>query len=199
MNENWKAIPGYEGLYEVSDLGNVKALPKIQKVRKGIYANMPERIKKPKALVNGYIRAGLTLNNKAKHLFIHRLVMFAFHGVPEKNTVVDHINGIKTDNKLSNLRYCTNRQNCTYAREKRVSTSKYVGVFKMKGNRIRKYRASIQVNKIMICLGYYATEIEAHNEYQRALKIAVSNNENDITKLIGKVEKARTYFNTLSL
>ena len=96
--ERWKAIEGYEGLYEVSDMGNVKSL------RKG-------RNLKPCNNGNGYMVINLRLNGKSKTTFVHRLVCGAFHGKHVEGLFVNHKNGVRDDNRVSNLEWVTQQEN----------------------------------------------------------------------------------------
>lgn len=102
MNEIWKDIKGYEGLYQVSNLGNVKSLCN-NKTRK-------EKILKPKQR-KGYLYVGLCKNGKVKQYLVHRLV--AEHFIPNPNNLpqIDHINTNKTDNRVENLRWVTQKEN----------------------------------------------------------------------------------------
>jgi hypothetical protein len=110
MSENWLPIFGYETLYAVSDTGRVKRLCRQTKNRNGLIT-LPERFNKP-SLSRGYLRVSLWSENVGKVHLIHRLVMAAFCGPSDLS--VDHINGDKTDNRLSNLRYCTLAENTLY-------------------------------------------------------------------------------------
>ena len=100
--EIWKDVPGHEGLYQVSNLGRVKSL------RFG-----KERILKPTPDKDGYYQVDLWKGGEGKTNKIHRLVMLAFFG--ESDLEVNHINGIKTDNRLENLEYCTPSENIQHA------------------------------------------------------------------------------------
>lgn len=107
-NEIWKSISGYEGMYEVSDLGNLRSLER--------QVNHPRKVsctRKPRpcqlvTIKGGYYQVRLHKNGVERRFLIHRLVMYSFRGV--KLLHVDHINGIRTDNRLLNLRYCTMRK-----------------------------------------------------------------------------------------
>lgn len=70
-----------------------------------------ERILKPFINIHGYVRANLQKNNKRKNYSVHRLVAIAFIENPNKLPVVNHINGIKTDNRVENLEWCTTKEN----------------------------------------------------------------------------------------
>lgn len=103
MNEVWKDIAGYEGLYMVSNLGRVKSLPR---------ATTKGQIIKPYISThNGYCYASLSKNNKRTSKRIHGLVMKAFVGMPENGMVIDHIDGDKTNNRLDNLEYVSLSEN----------------------------------------------------------------------------------------
>lgn len=150
--EIWKDIPSFEGAYQISDLGNIRSF----KYKK-------ERILKPSICRTGYLRLSLHINKKCIYRDIHRLVMLTFHG--ESDLQVDHINGIKTDNRLINLRYATPRENITNFVN--LQYSKYVGVNAVK--ELNKWKASIFINKINYHLGTFSSPLIAHNVYQNAL------------------------------
>ena len=103
MNEIWKPIRDYEGLYEVSNLGRIKRL--------GNDKNRKEKILKPYKNKLGYLRVTLSKDNKVKYMFIHRLVAIAFIPNPENKPCIDHINAIPSDNRVENLRWATYKEN----------------------------------------------------------------------------------------
>lgn len=104
--ELWKPIKGYEGLYEVSNMGNVKSLPKMRG-----YIKSKEKIMKPFKNNNGYLLVSLSKNNKQKHFQVHRLVASAFILNKDNKSQVDHINRIRDDNRVENLRWVTASEN----------------------------------------------------------------------------------------
>ena len=157
----WKDIPNYDGLYQVSNTGLVKSMNKYIKSKMGSLALRKEKNLSPKTDKDGYLSVTLTKNGNRKCYRIHRLVLLAFLG--ESKLQVDHINGIKDDNNLINLRYCTLRENNTYFREKKKSSSKYVGV--SWGKKENKWRAQAQVNKVQYHLGFYDCEKQARKAY----------------------------------
>ena len=94
MEEIWVDIKGYEGLYQVSNQGRVKK----------IYKNGKIRILKTRLDNNGYLCVTLSKNNKPKIFKIHRLIATHFIPNPDNKPCVDHINTIRTDNRIENLR-----------------------------------------------------------------------------------------------
>lgn len=110
--EEWKDIKGYEGLYQISNKGNVKSLPK----KKGNGTGYTTDIKVLKPSINryGYCVVNLSKNCELTYKQIHRLVAEAFIPNAEHKEQVNHINGIKTDNRVENLEWCTNGENQTH-------------------------------------------------------------------------------------
>lgn len=101
--EEWRPVVGYEGLYEVSDWGNVRSLN----------YNKTNQVKllKQVAAKDGYLVVCLHKNGKQKEGKIHRLVATAFIPNQDDKPTVDHINGNKTDNRVENLRWATQMEN----------------------------------------------------------------------------------------
>lgn len=166
--EIWKDIKDYEGLYQVSNLGNVKSLSKVI-LKKGKYPFLcKETILKKNIDFYGYVKVVLRKNNVCKTIKNHQLVAIAFlNHTQNKNTlVVNHINFIRNDNRVENLEIVTNRENTNKKHLK--STSEYVGVSWYKNR--KKWLSKILYNKKKIHLGYFNTEIEAHEAYQNKLK-----------------------------
>lgn len=116
--EHWKAIPGYEGYYEVSDLGRVKSIDRIIPNPKNGKMNflVKGKIRKLQKAHDGYLRVTLNKNGNAKKYFVHRLVMYAFcpNPDPDKYTQINHKNEITNDNRPENLEWCTQTYNNNY-------------------------------------------------------------------------------------
>ena len=154
MNEEFRDIPGYEGLYQVSNLGNVKS------VKTG-------RLRKSKISQSGYRDLSLHADCIRKRFSIHQLVAMAFlNHIPNGHKiVVDHINGNKLDNRVENLQLISNRENISKDRIRKHNLP--VGVYKTKFN---TYSTYIRENNKQRHLGNYKTIEEASNAYQNALK-----------------------------
>jgi len=103
-NEIWKPVVGYEGLYEVSNLGRVKSLPRNGTIRQ-------ERVLRENVKRSGYVNIVLRKNGKPRTFRLHRLVARAFIQNPENKPQVNHKNGDKRDNRAINLEWTTVSEN----------------------------------------------------------------------------------------
>ena len=112
MTEVWKPIPSYEGLYEVSNFGNVRSLDRLRtrKVLKG-------RILKQNFCNSGYLHVNLSKRGNHKTIMVHRIVakVFVDNDDEKKKIAVNHIDGNKTNNNASNLEWCTYSDNQKHA------------------------------------------------------------------------------------
>jgi hypothetical protein len=111
MEEVWKDVVGYEGLYQVSNLGRVKAITYIRNKRDPHFGERVEKIHPLGISRYGYYRTGLSKNGKGDRRLVHRLVAEAFIPKEDGKDFIDHINGIKTDNRVENLRWVTPKEN----------------------------------------------------------------------------------------
>lgn len=129
--EEWKAIPGYEGLYEVSNKGNVR------NVRRNTLLRLPKNN-------NRYIRVSLCKNGIKTGLTVHRLVAGAFIPNPDNLPEVNHKDEDKTNNRVENLEWCDHKYNMNYgtrnirAKETAIKNGYYTGLSKEEYR--KKYR-----------------------------------------------------------
>ena len=120
MKEEWKPIEGYEGLYEVSNMGRVKSLNYRMTGKEGIMKGGDDG--------HGYLSVNLWKDGKANKGKIHRLVAQAFLENPQNLPEVNHKNEDKTDNRVENLEWCTKQYNIEYSQAKAV-----IGINKVSG------------------------------------------------------------------
>ena len=114
MKEEWRDIEGYEGMYQVSNLGRVRSLDRHVKNWVG------KKLMKGKMISvcndgRGYLLVNLWKNNKPKNIRTHRLIAKAFIPNPENKPQINHINGDGTDNRIENLEWCTASENIQHA------------------------------------------------------------------------------------
>lgn len=125
MKEVWKDIPGYEGLYQVSNLGRVKSLPRTILYKDGRSRKILAHIMKPQGNGNGYLKLTLcNQNHYQKQCYIHRLVAEAFLPNPTNKPAINHKDENKANNEVSNLEWCTIAYNNSYGTKIARQTSK---------------------------------------------------------------------------
>jgi len=159
MNENWKDIAGYEGQYQVSDLGRIRSL---NYKRTGQTQVLKPRNNK------GYLQINLYKDRKGKNFWIHRLVAKAFLPNPQNYPQINHVNEDKTNNAVSNLEWCSAKFNQNYGTcQKRRAVklkgkfvngpcAKPVLQFNKAGNLIRKWPSAHEVERQ---LGFHHSSI----------------------------------------
>ena len=109
--EIWKEIPMLDGRYEASNLGNIRNANK-----KNIKNESFGKVKKKYTDKQGYERVGITVGKQDKIYRVHNLIMNAFYGdKPFDKAEINHIDGIKTNNRLDNLEWCTKSENMQHA------------------------------------------------------------------------------------
>jgi hypothetical protein len=159
MIEIWNDIPGYEGFYQASNLGRIKSLSRLINRSRGGKQRLKESILKTSICKSGYATVALSAYGIARTKHVHRLIASAFFG--ESTLVIDHINQNRADNRLINLRYCTQRDNLGFNRPS-LGVSINPPVYK------KRFRARIRINDSLKSLGSFHTKIEAQNVYLQA-------------------------------
>ena len=162
MPERWMPIEGYEGYYEVSDLGRVRSLDREIKHKRLGRQKCKGRIISQTLDTRGYYKILLCVSGDERVVTVHKLVAEAFIG-KSNGLQVNHINGVRTDNRLENIEYVTARENKTHGRKTRA---KYTGCTKTKSG---KWFSCIQINKKRFCLGTYENPEDAAAAYRNAL------------------------------
>lgn len=121
MEEVWRDISGYEGVYQISNLGRVKRLPL---GKQWPYRRTHNNIRKPKITKRGYLSVNLSKGNKVKFYLIHRLVAEAFIPNPNNYPLINHLDENPQNNSVDNLEWCTYYHNCMYGhgREKQKAS-----------------------------------------------------------------------------
>jgi hypothetical protein len=113
-NEIWTSVKGYEGIYEISSYGRLRSLDRIVRHYSGGDKKIKGKLYKG-GLTRGYIAYGLSKNGKMETGYAARLVAINFIPNPENKKEVNHINGIKTDNRIENLEWVTGKENMQHA------------------------------------------------------------------------------------
>ena len=152
--EIYKDIKGYEGLYQISNYGNVMSLPRLKKGRGGSLYPIAQKIMSKNLNKCGYYCVSLLKNHVLKTYTVHRLVAQAFIPNPETLPIVNHKNEIKTDNRVENLEWCTVKYNTHYSRgwEKSLPkayevTSKPVLQFTKSGQFVAEYKSTSEAGR----------------------------------------------------
>lgn len=128
MNEVWKDIKDFEGIYQVSTFGRVKRLSR-KTINKGLLGEdkelqLKEKILNPSTISKGYKGIVLTKGKKRYPKKVHRLVAEAFIPNPESKPQINHIDCNKSNNNVNNLEWCTNGENQKHAFLNGLNSSK---------------------------------------------------------------------------
>lgn len=112
-NEVWRDIPGYEGLYQISDAGRVRSCDRLIYDRRGVSRSLKGKMISPSYDNSGYERTHLSKDGVCSSFCVHHLVALAFIGPRPKGMDVDHISEDKKDNRACNLRYLSHYENAS--------------------------------------------------------------------------------------
>jgi hypothetical protein len=155
MTEEWKDIEGYHGDYQVSNQGRVRSL----KWGKS-------RILKGSANLDGYLKLILCKNGRPRNFYVARLVTQHFLPDWDESLQVDHINGVKTQNNIENLRMVTHTENHrSFLKKNKECSSKFRGVTWDKD--AKKWKAYIHMDGNRKHIGYFYDEEEAARAYDK--------------------------------
>lgn len=179
MKERWKDIKGYEGIYKVSTFGKVYSYPK--KTKTGYGAQHNGKFLKPYSYKGHYYCVAFC---GGRRKLVHRLVLETFVKKPKDKNVVHHKNGIKHDNRVENLEWSTQKENCQCAHrdglwkktKKVIAAGRKAGkrsrIFSMKEAEMIKYLGKkysmYSINKLLKVSQTVTTKIIKRESYRRA-------------------------------
>lgn len=155
IKENWKPVVGYEALYEVSNLGNIRNTAYWTRYHKIFKRKEPREVKQ-ETTYDGYKRVHLSNKGELKGHAVHRLVAFAFIPNPNNLPQINHIDENPANNNVSNLQWCTGKENCNHGlhRQRIVEfqtnnpkRSVPVLQYDMKGNFIKEFPSTKEVER----------------------------------------------------
>lgn len=138
--EIWKPILGYEGLYEISNLSNIRSLCNKWGNR------LKPRLVKQQLTKKGYMRVPLNKNSKHKQYMVHRLVYEAFNGKIDENMEINHIDYNRTNNNINNLQVMTHTDNVRYSKSKKVNQYDVYGNFIKQWDCIRDIERKLNID-----------------------------------------------------
>lgn len=147
MEELWKDIVSYEGLYQVSNFGHVRRLAHTVSIGRGNYRHLKKKVEKLHCDNSGYLYVGLLKNNKNKRLRVHRLVAKAFIENKDNLPCINHKDGNKQNNRVDNLEWCTYSHNNQHAYDNGLKTWKRPVVRLKQGIVIKRYESITDAEK----------------------------------------------------
>lgn len=177
QEEIWKDIPGYEGYYQISNLGRVRSVKRKIKYSNEIFHSYDGKILKNKLGKQGYFYIKLCIHKKYKNIKIHNLISNAFIPNIENKPEINHKNGIRTDNRIENLEWCTRSENILHA-YRVLNRTKNKPLLGKKGE---NHPISKKINKLMISGEF----IEAYDSIREA-SIKTNTNKSCISAVCKK-------------
>ena len=156
MSEEWRDIQGYEGLYQVSNLGRVRSCDRHTWAGwRGEKALVKGRVRKPSITRQGYYQVDLLVDGHRKSLKVHRLVAIAFIPNPNNYPYINHKDENPLNNKVDNLEWCTQKYNVNYGTSRqRLSKS-------LRNNSNAPRKATVQLSLNGEVLARYSSISEA--------------------------------------
>ena len=171
--EIWKDIVNYEGLYQISNEGNVKSLDKTYNVGYGGIKHQKEKILKPTNVGRGYLHICLCKNGKKEYKRIHRLVAEAFIPNPNNYPTINHKDENPKNNKVENLEWCTQSYNNTYGgRTERMAKtqSKKVYQYTLDGELVKIWSSTNECGRNGFCQGWVAACCRGERKTHKGFK-----------------------------
>lgn len=156
MTEHWKDIKDFEGLYQISSFGRVRSLTRKVAHKRNKFITLNGQIILPGKQGAGYHQAKLNKNGKETARYVHRLIAIAFIPNPYSKPCINHKNGIKTDNYIENLEWCTYKENNHHAVEigllnfnnvSHESKCKKINQYSLDGKLIKKWSSITEASK----------------------------------------------------
>ena len=166
--EIWRDVNECKGYYQISDLGRVRSLDRVVEHSNGKKCKYKGIVMKQVLVPNGYYHVVFCINNCKKNCTIHRLVAEAFKEPVNGKLCVNHIDHVRTNNKASNLEWCTHRENTTLGYLRKRTTSKYTGVYRSKNTTL--WGSCIGIDGKSKYLGHFESELDARDAYIMALE-----------------------------
>lgn len=166
----WKPVIGYEGLYEVSNSGEIKSI---------FYGKNPKILKKSKT-TTGYYKIELSKNKKRKSFKVHRLVAIAFIPNMENKPNINHIDGNPLNNNIDNLEWCTQKENVIHAVEIGLKSKTYISknelrrLYLVEKKPVRKLEEIYSVSNTVICDRLKEYGIETRSISQSKIKYGLT-------------------------
>lgn len=150
--EWWKYIPGYEGLYMVSNLGRIKSCDRYVKHNCGGLKLIKGGIISLRVKKNGYVQVQLCKEGQVKFYLVHRLVAEAFIPNPDNLPQVNHKNEDKTDNRVENLEWCTALYNISYGsciKRRSINKMKKINQLTLDGELVKVWASATEVMNVL--------------------------------------------------
>ena len=145
MSEEWKPVVGFEGYYEVSDMGRVRSLDRVVSGKDGCTLSIKGQMMRPRPNTTGYPFVRLRMRGKRGGYTVHRLVAKAFIPNPDNLAEINHKNEDKTDNRVANLEWCDHSYNMRFGtrgeRCRKKADCHAVVQMDMEGNVIAEFEA----------------------------------------------------------
>lgn len=188
MAEKWKSINGFDGLYEVSDLGRIKALNRLVENNGGMQRKKERILKQRVRPGDGHCTVVLCKDGKTYPRLVHRLVAEAFIPNPEGKPVVDHIDTNPANNAVSNLRWVTVQENCLNPLTRRNnSTSKKGHPYYGRPLTLEERQKIAEANKGRVASEETRKRLsESHKQSEKAIASSRANIRKAIESNIGK-------------